>query len=91
MPLSESEQKILSDLEVSFVRSARRASLFFDARRRMRWSVAGFIIGLTLLVVFLTHSILLSLLGVLVMLVSCLVFARTLELKGQSLTTDQHR
>jgi type IV secretory pathway VirB3-like protein len=91
MPLSESEQKILSDLEESFsrqdprfARGVRQASVFFNARHRVGWSVAGFIVGLALLVAFLTQSIALSLVGVLMMLLSSLAIARNAELKGRA-------
>lgn len=98
MPLSENEQKILSDLEESFskqdprfAKSVRQANVFFNARRRVRWSIAGFIIGLAVLIVYLTQSILLSLVGVLVMLLSYLVIARNAELKGRASMSRQHR
>jgi hypothetical protein len=98
MPLSESEQRILSDLEDSlsnqdprFARSVRRASVVLSARRRVLLSIVGFIVGLVMLVVFLTHSILLSLTGVVVMLLSSLVVTRHLELKGRASASGRHR
>jgi hypothetical protein len=98
MPLSESEQRILSDLEESFskqgprfLRGVRRAGFFLNARHRVGWSIAGFIIGLTILVISLTQSIVLSLVGVLVMLLSSLVIARNAELKGRASRSSEHR
>jgi hypothetical protein len=98
MPLSESEQKILSDLEESFsrqdprfARGVRQVSALFNARLRGIWNVAGFIVGLALLVVFLTQSIVMSLVGVLIMLLSCLAIARNLELKGRGSMSRQRR
>jgi hypothetical protein len=96
MPLSESEQRILSDLEASFSKqdgrfggSLRPVGAFLNARHRVGWSIAGFIAGLTILVLFLTESIALSLVGVSMMLLSSLVLARNAELKGR--VTRQQR
>lgn len=98
MPLSDSEQRILSDLEESFskqdpriARSVRRANALLDARRRVVLSIAGFVIGLTALVVFLTHSIVLSLVGTSLMLLSSLILARHAELKRRLSTSRPHR
>lgn len=91
MPLSENEQKILSDLEDSlakqdpqFARSVRQTTAFFHVRRRVRWSIAGFVLGLAILMVFFTRSMLLSLIGISMMLFSSLVLARYTELKGRA-------
>ena len=91
MPLSEHEQKILSDLEESlskqdpgFAKSVSQSDPLVDARRRVRGGVAGFIVGLAILVVFFTQSVLWGLVGVAVMLLSSLVVARNAELMGAS-------
>jgi hypothetical protein len=96
MPLSESEQRILSDLEASFskqdhwfVRSVRRASLAFNGRHLVPFSIAGFVIGLAILVLFLTQSVLVSLLGVVLMLLSSLVIARNAARKGQASKSNE--
>lgn len=98
MPLSEHEQKILSDLEESlakqdprFARSVSQGTVLFHARRRVRWSVAGFVLGLAILMVFFTRSMPLSLTGVSMMLCSCLVLARHAELKGRPPLSDRRR
>jgi hypothetical protein len=98
VPLSESEQRILSDLEASFskqdpwfVRSVRRSRLFLNARHSGHWAIAGFIVGLAILVLFLTQSIALSLFGVFLMLLSSVVIARNAELKGRATANNKHR
>jgi hypothetical protein len=80
MPLSEHEQKILTDLEESlrqqdphFVKSVGSLSLYARQRRRRLFSVIGFIVGLTILVAFFAHSIPLGLVGLAMMLASSLV------------------
>jgi hypothetical protein len=98
VPLSEIEQKILSDLEASFskqdarfVRVVRRTRLILNALRRGNLAIAGFVVGLAILVLFLTQSVLLSLFGVLLMLLSSLVIARNAELKGRAAKSNKHR
>ncbi len=83
MPLSDHEQKVLSDLEASllqhdprFAKSVGNISLFARWRRWRLLSIVGFVVGLAILVVFFTQSILLGLVGLAMMLVSCLAFAR---------------
>lgn len=99
MPLSEHEQKILTDLEESFSKQDPRfakilskTSFHVHARPRARWSVAGFILGLAILVVFFTQSVLLGLVGVTMMLLSALVIARNAELMGRtSMMRQRHK
>jgi hypothetical protein len=82
MPLSEHEQKVLSDLEKSllqhdprFAKSVGNISLYARRRRRNRLSIAGFVVGFTILVAFFTQSLLLGLLGLGIMFASCLTIA----------------
>jgi hypothetical protein len=96
MPLSEHEQKILSNLEESlsqqdprFAKSISKTNVLVRARQRVRVGVAGFIVGFTVLIVFFTQSILLGLVGVAVMLLSSLVFARNAELMGRASSSRQ--
>ena len=96
MPLSEHEQKILSDLEESlakqdprFAKSVSQTKLLVYARRRVRGGVVGFIVGLAILIVFFTQSILLGLIGVAVMLLSSIVVARNAELLGRASSSRQ--
>ena len=96
MPLSEHDQKILSDLEESlsqqdprFAKSVSRTSVLVYARRRVLGGVAGFIVGLAILIVFLTQSTLWGLVGVAVMLLSSLVVARNAELLARASSSRQ--
>ena len=54
-----------------------------------RAGVVGFIVGLAILVVFFTQSILLGVVGVAVMLLSSLVVARNAELMGRTSSSRQ--
>ena len=97
MPLSEREQKILSDLEESlskqdprFAKSVSQTNPLLDPRRRVRGGIVGFLVGLAILVVFFAQSVLLGLVGVAVMLLSSLVVARNAELMGASSSRHDH-
>jgi hypothetical protein len=81
MPLSEHEQKILTDLETSLLqhdpRFAEKVGNIgrFAHRRKMKWlSIAGFIVGLAILVAFFTQSIPVGLVGLAIMLASSIAF-----------------
>jgi hypothetical protein len=98
MPLSEHEQKILLDLEESlsqqdprFAKSVSQSNPLVYARRRVRGGVAGLIVGLAILMVFFTQSVLWGLVGVVVMLLSSLVVARNAELMGASSSRQRHQ
>jgi hypothetical protein len=96
MPLSEHEQKILTDLEESlskqdprFAKIVSKSKFYVHARPRARWSVAGFILGLAVLIVFFTQSVLLGLVGITMMLLSALFVARNAELMGRTSLSRQ--
>jgi Protein of unknown function (DUF3040) len=84
MPLSEHEQRILSGLEESLESDARFVhsvdAMNMPARRKKIrvYSLVGFIVGLAILVVGFTYSVLLGILGVVLMLGSSLYFVDTL-------------
>ena len=53
MPLSEHEQKILAELEESlskqdprFAKNVRDTNVYSHGTRRVRWGIAGFVVGL---------------------------------------------
>ncbi|HEV7887931.1 MAG TPA: DUF3040 domain-containing protein [Acidimicrobiales bacterium] len=91
MPLSEDEQRILHEIERSFYENdpafARGVkdspTLYRHAGRNMKWAAAGFVVGLVLLVVFLS-SLVLALVGFAVMLLSALAFERNLRKLGRA-------
>lgn len=89
MPLSEHEQKILSEMEASLSRHDRRfakvvANTSVDTARRRRavWGVVGFFLGFLITCLFFTQLVLVALAGVALMFVSAhcvLVNARLLD------------
>ena len=91
MPLSEHEQRILAELEESlakhdpsFAKSVRETSVVTHSGRRIRWGVAGFLVGLLVLVLFFSHSVVVGLLGVALMFVSAVVVERNARRLGRS-------
>ena len=95
MPLSEHEQRILAELEESlsqhdprFAKSVRETNIYSHSGRRVRWGIAGFIVGLTVLVLFFSHSIALGLVGVALMFVSAVVVERNARLLGRASWQD---
>lgn len=84
MPLSEHEQKILTDLEESlrqqdprFLKSIGKVS--FHIRRWRSLSIVGFLIGLAVLIAFFTASTPLGLVGLGIMFASTLLFSSHVE------------
>jgi hypothetical protein len=84
MPLSEHEQRILTGLEESlesdarFVHSVDVMNIPVRRKKIRIYSVTGFIVGLAILVIGFTYSVLLGILGVVLMLGSSLFFVDTL-------------
>jgi hypothetical protein len=77
MPLSEHEQKVLTELEASlstpdphFGDSLSGISAYTQKRRNAWWAVVGFVAGLLCLVTFFTSSIVIGLVGLATMSVS---------------------
>jgi hypothetical protein len=89
MPLSEHEQRILEEIEKRLaeedprlVESVTRASVTGHALRRVRWGIAGFVLGLAMLFLFLI-SISVAVAGFIVMLASGLVVYHYLKKMGR--------
>ena len=83
MPLSEHEQRILAELEESlskadprFAKSVRETTVYSHSGRRVRWGVAGFVLGLLILLFTFSSSVLAGLCGVVIMFVSAVVIER---------------
>jgi hypothetical protein len=83
MPLSEHEQKILTDLEESlsrqdpqFARKVSSVNVYSRRRRRKLLGALGLIVGFVILVATFTQSLALGLVGLAVMIGSSLVLAR---------------
>ncbi len=95
MPLSEHEQRILAELEESlskqdprFAKNVRETNIYSHSGRRVRWGVVGFLVGLVILVLFFSHSVLLGLGGVALMFVSAIVVERNARLLGRASWRD---
>lgn len=89
MPLSEHEQKILEEIErrlaeedPRLVHSVTKASLATHLLRRIRWAVAGFLIGFALLLLF-VFSVWAAIAGFIVMLSSALLIYSYLKRMGK--------
>lgn len=90
MPLSEDEQRILSEIEQQLyqtdpglARDIADTTVYTAASRGLKWSALGFVLGLVLLVLLLGTSFLLAFGGFLVMLVSALAFERNARRLGK--------
>lgn len=91
VPLSEEEQKILAQMEQSlaaddpnFAERVGKTTLQRTAARACKWSAAGFLVGLALLVGLYSKSTLLGLIGVAVMFASTVAFERNLRRLGRA-------
>jgi hypothetical protein len=91
VPLSEHEQRILAELEESLVRQdprfaerVRSETLYRHAGRQLRWAVLGFLVGLAVLVVFFSESVVVGFVGVALMFVCAVVFERNLRRMGKA-------
>ncbi|HET6747762.1 MAG TPA: DUF3040 domain-containing protein [Actinomycetes bacterium] len=85
MPLSDHEQRILAEIERRLLEEdpkfAHQVGSSFRAHlaRRLKLAVAGFILGLIVLVVGFVNYVALGVAGFVIMLVSVFVFVRTLR------------
>ena len=91
MPLSEDEERILSQIaqqfyadDPEFAREVGETTLYTHALRRMKWSGFGFVVGAVFLVATLSTSFLLAFGGFLVMLGCALYFERNLRKLGRA-------
>ena len=91
MPLSEEEQRILSEIERRFYASDPKTAhqlstttLYRHAGRNCKWAAAGFVAGLAILLVSFASSLLLGAAGFLIMLGSAFVFERNLRKMGRA-------
>ena len=91
MPLSEDEERILSQMEErlsetdpGLVREVSETTLYTQPLRSMKWAVGGFVAGVALMVTTLSMSYLLAFVGFLVMLVSALRLERNARQVGRT-------
>lgn len=91
MPLSEDEQRILSEIEnhlyesdPDLAREVSETTLYTHAFRNLKWSVLGFVLGVVFMVGTISTSYLLSFCGFLLMLVSLLAAERNARRLGRA-------
>jgi hypothetical protein len=90
VPLSEDEQRILSEIEQqlyqsdpALARDIADTTVYTHAYRTLKWSVAGFVAGLVALLVTLGTSFWLAFGGFLIMLVCALSIERSARRLGK--------
>ena len=91
MPLSEDEQRILSEIEAKLyesdpglARDIADTTIYTHAYRNLKWSALGFFVGLAALIFTLGISFVLAFFGFLLMLVSALSFERNARRMGKA-------
>ncbi|MCY4175772.1 MAG: DUF3040 domain-containing protein [Acidimicrobiaceae bacterium] len=91
MPLSEDEQRILSEIEThlyesdpDLAREVAETTVYTHSFRNIRWAALGLLAGIVLMVWLLSVSYLLSFGGFLVMLVSLLFLERNARRVGRA-------
>lgn len=91
MPLSEDEQRILSEIEQhlyasdpQLVREVSSTTIYRHAGRNLKWAAVGFVAGLAFMIVTFTMSIVLAFAGFLGMLASAIFFERNLRKMGRA-------
>lgn len=91
MPLSEDEQRILSEIEQhlyasdpQLVREVSQTTVYRHAGRNLKWAALGFVVGLVFMVLTFTTSIVLAFAGFLGMLASAIFFERNLRKMGRA-------
>ncbi len=95
MPLSEDEQRILSEIEAqlyesdpSLARDIADTTVYTHAYRNLKWAVVGFLVGVVVLIGTLSTSFLLAFGGFLIMLVSSLSIERSARRMGRAGVTQ---
>jgi hypothetical protein len=91
VPLSEDEQRILSEIEQqlyesdpALARDIADTTVYTHAARNLKWAVLGFVAGTLMLVLTLATHFLLAFAGFVVMLVSALAIERNARRMGKA-------
>jgi hypothetical protein len=91
VPLSEDEQRILSEIEQhlyasdpQLAREVSSTTVYRHAGRNLKWAGVGFVGGLAIMVTTFTVSIVAAFAGFLVMLGSAIFFERNLRKMGRA-------
>lgn len=90
VPLSEDEQRILSEIEAklyetdpSLAKEVGSTTVYTAGLRSLRWAALGFFVGLVMMVSTLSISYLVAFVGFLIMLAAALVFERSARSLGK--------
>ena len=90
MPLSDDEQRILSQIEQqlhetdpALAKEVATTTVYTHSARNIKWSVLGFIIGLVTIVLTLSISFWLAFIGFVMMLAAALLFEQISEGSGE--------
>jgi len=90
VPLSEDEQRILTDIEQhlyesdpKLVNEVSKTTVYTHAFRNMKWATLGFVVGVVIMIVLLTVNYVLAFGGFLLMLASVLMFERSARRLGR--------
>jgi Protein of unknown function (DUF3040) len=91
VPLSEDEQRILSEIEAKLyesdpglARDIADTTVYTHAYRNLKWSLLGFVAGLAVLILTLGISFILAFFGFVIMLVCALAFERNARRMGKA-------
>ena len=91
VPLSEDEQRILSEIEQqlyesdpALAREVGSTTVYSHASRNLRWAVLGFLVGLAVMIFTLTTSFWLAFLGFAIMLAAALYFEQNARRLGRA-------
>jgi hypothetical protein len=91
VPLSDHEQRILAELEESLVRQdpefaerVRSETVYRHAGRYCKWAAVTFVLGVVILVLFYSKSVIAGFVGVVIMFASAVWFERNLRRMGRA-------
>ena len=91
MPLSDDEQRILSQIEQqlhetdpALAKEVATTTVYTQSARNIKWSILGFIIGLVTIVLTLSVSFWLAVIGFVMMLAAALLFEQNLGRLGRA-------
>jgi len=91
VPLSEDEQRILSEIEAklyetdpSLAKEVGSTTVYTAGLRSLRWASVGFVVGLLFMIIMLSTSFWLAFIGFLAMLAAALVFERSARSLGRT-------
>lgn len=95
MPLSEDEQRILSEIESQLrasdpdlARQVGSTTVYTDSLRKLRWGVVAFVAGLVASVLLLTVNFLFAFVGFLGMVVAAIFIERNARKMGRAGIND---